>query len=896
MFGGNARRFALAVACAVIVAALPGIARADFCAGKMNGLWCDGNNLVNCQGGSVSSSNNCQCGCQSMPPGVADQCKSCGGFCGGKANGLWCDGDNLVYCKNGSVSSSNKCDCGCKSMPPGVNDECNGCGGFCSGKASGMWCDGDNLVYCKNGSVSSSNKCDCGCKSMPQGVDDECNGCGGFCSGKASGMWCDGDNLVYCKNGSVSSSNKCDCGCKSMPQGVDDECNGCGGFCSGKGNGSWCDGANKVQCSNGSQTASDFCPNGCTGGGGQAYCKDDQPTGFCADKTNGKFCDGDSLVECKGLQAVGSQDCPAGCVTMPPGQPDQCADDVPEEFCQDKNNGKWCNGTVLITCQGGQGVLVQACGEGCITNPGGMDDECAGDPEEDFCSGRTDGLWCDGDDLAECKFELTKSSQHCSSGCVSMPPGTSDECSDDSPSGFCAAKQDGPWCDGDDLVDCQGGQEASEVMCEFGCIAMPPGTADECAKQEALGFCANKYDGFWCNADMLVECFAQAGKWSKMCADGCAHMPPGVPDVCIGEPGTACVGKGDGLWCNENLLVLCQGGTQASSVACPFGCQTNGPGIDDTCKPGMDGPPDGTLVAVKSGNCGQFQGSVNLWEGKGLAAWNQKDYPNDTLGTCDGLTIKSAGCLVTALSMLYEFLGVHRVVADQSANSPALEDEWRSQIQQDGHTRGYAYTEYIVGGVAKSGECLTMWDANPEGVAMQNHYNVSAQCVDYPAAVAIAASLNSGLPLVAGVHWVEGQEDQHWVLVVGADANGPIFVDPWGGLESLHLDDGALGSYTIDHFYTPYLAGGMGGGGNTSVVFDAQGQPASADASTGTLPAILDDEGQPQGGLVVTEDGVIEGGSGCSAGGAGGPLAIFLVLAMLALPWSLRTWPRRERN
>ena len=137
MFGGNARRFALAVACAVIVAALPGIARADFCAGKMNGLWCDGNNLVNCQGGSVSSSNNCQCGCQSMPPGVADQCKSCGGFCGGKANGLWCDGDNLVYCKNGSVSSSNKCDCGCKSMPPGVNDECNGCGGFCSGKASG---------------------------------------------------------------------------------------------------------------------------------------------------------------------------------------------------------------------------------------------------------------------------------------------------------------------------------------------------------------------------------------------------------------------------------------------------------------------------------------------------------------------------------------------------------------------------------------------------------------------------------------------------------------------------------------------------------------------------------------------------------------------------------------
>ncbi|MBM4354650.1 MAG: hypothetical protein FJ109_12830, partial [Deltaproteobacteria bacterium] len=100
------------------------------------------------------------------------------GFCSGKASGYWCDGDNLVLCKNGSVSSSNKCDCGCQSMPPGVDDQCKSCGGFCSGKQNGYWCDGDKLVLCKGGSVSSSSSCECGCQSMPLGTDDQCKACG----------------------------------------------------------------------------------------------------------------------------------------------------------------------------------------------------------------------------------------------------------------------------------------------------------------------------------------------------------------------------------------------------------------------------------------------------------------------------------------------------------------------------------------------------------------------------------------------------------------------------------------------------------------------------------------------------------------------------------------------
>ncbi|MBM4371233.1 MAG: gamma-glutamyl-gamma-aminobutyrate hydrolase family protein, partial [Deltaproteobacteria bacterium] len=302
-----------------------------FCEGKASGLWCDGNDLVNCQGGAVASETPCPCSCTSMPPGVNDECAACGGdFCEGKASGLWCDGNDLVKCQGGAVASETPCPCGCTSMPPGVNDECAACGGdFCEGKASGLWCDGDDLVKCQGGAVASVTDCPCGCKSNPPGVNDECESCGSgdFCEGKASGLWCDGDDLVNCQGGAVASVTPCPCGCKGNDPGVNDECESCGSgtFCEEHGDGTWCDGETLVQCTGGQQAWYQPCPFGCgPGQDGAAGCLEAPAPDFCDGRPNGSWCDGNVLTHCKAEDVVGSEDCPLGCEPPAAVGPGQC--------------------------------------------------------------------------------------------------------------------------------------------------------------------------------------------------------------------------------------------------------------------------------------------------------------------------------------------------------------------------------------------------------------------------------------------------------------------------------------------------------------------------------------------------------------------------------------------
>jgi len=306
--------------------------------------------------------------------------------------------------------------------------------------------------------------------------------------------------------------------------------------------------------------------------------------------------------------------------------------------------------------------------------------------------------------------------------------------------------------------------------------------------------------------------------------------------------------------------------------------------MDDLCEPSPGRPGDEQLYVTKQGECGVFGGSVDLWADSELPVFNQKDYPNDTLGTCTSLTIKSAGCLISTLSMLYEFLGVDRTVGDLTGNSPPIEDAWRS-VLVSGHTRGYA-AAYADDGTYL-GECNTIWGKNPAGVTLQQHYNPLTNCIRYQEAVAIASSLNSGMPVVAGVHWIAGLENQHWVLITGADSGGVRFNDPWGGAAGIHLADGKLGAYTIDTFFTPIVTGGQGSGEEGGAVIDEDGQLIEDDRGIGSLPSILDDEGNPQGGLVVTEDEPASSG-GCSATSCGpAPCAGILLLLLLAAAWLL---------
>lgn len=102
-----------------------------------------------------------------------------------------------------------------------------------------------------------------------------------------------------------------------------------------------------------------------------------------------------------------------------------------------------------------------------------------------FCTGRVDGSHCDGSDLVSCLDELIAARETCSRGCDSEAAAGSQACLGPDAS-FCAGKQDGLWCDGDDLVRCSGDAVVSWETCAAGCQTMPLGTNDQCY---AVPFC-----------------------------------------------------------------------------------------------------------------------------------------------------------------------------------------------------------------------------------------------------------------------------------------------------------------------------------------------------------------------------------------------------------------------
>ncbi len=709
-------------------------------------------------------------------------------FCTGKQNGLWCDGNNLVTCKSGSTAASQSCGAGCVSMPPGVPDKCANPSGPCAGKQNGAWCDGSNLLMCSGGAVASTKPCPYGCQSMPAGTADLCKGApapSGPCSGKADGAWCDGDNLLQCKAGGVASSQSCANGCEQKPPGVSDICK-----------------------------ASPAAP------------------GPCSTKVDGSWCDADKLLQCKGGQTAASQLCPYGCQSMPPGVADQCkAAPSATGPCAGKGDGGFCDGDQLLQCQAGKVATAQSCSYGCQQQPAGVADQCKPAPLPNGpCTGKGDGPWCQDQLLRICKGGQVVGSKDCAQGCLEHPAGAADACAPPpfDPTKACAGKADGAWCSGDKLLTCKGGAMAGAFSCPSGCIPMPPGVPDAC-KTSGAGPCSGKTDGTWCSGADLVQCVGgQVGK-AVSCAKGCGQPAPAAA-ACKVKGACFCSGKSDGGWCDGPLLTECSGGTATSTFACPGGCKAMPAGQADLCQPAMPDsgaapkPPTGSLKVSSANGCGQFEGSLDVWTGKGLKVWNQKDF-SDQLGTCPGLTIHNSGCTITSLSMMHQLLGVEREVDGKTGNDPVTENAWRKKHG------GYAGTTYELSGKQVSGKCLVLWGQAPAGLVPAHSYSAKADCISESAAKFIAGALKSGMPVVAGVHWPGGnasfygsKEDWHWVLIVGADDGGVLINDPWGGLERVRLSQGGLGKYVLDDIYVFWQAGA---------------QPA------GLAPAPLDDQSEP---------------------------------------------------
>jgi len=96
-----------------------------FCVGKSAGFWCDGGELVTCSDDEESSRVECPGGCDDSGAEGAHSCFEVNpDFCQGKLNGLWCDDDDLVNCQDDDVSSRETCINGCISNPVGTQDEC----------------------------------------------------------------------------------------------------------------------------------------------------------------------------------------------------------------------------------------------------------------------------------------------------------------------------------------------------------------------------------------------------------------------------------------------------------------------------------------------------------------------------------------------------------------------------------------------------------------------------------------------------------------------------------------------------------------------------------------------------------------------------------------------------
>ena len=149
----------------------------------------DASALYSCDGGPDATEwDECAAGCQVNPPGTDDACKLPPGPCAGKQPGLYCGsslglaGGSLYECDDGTNDATDVQDCdeGCQVMPPGTDDQCYQAD--CSVVSQdGAFCGADQiggnpalLYWCDGGGVASYSKCAGSCAIEPQGTADRC--------------------------------------------------------------------------------------------------------------------------------------------------------------------------------------------------------------------------------------------------------------------------------------------------------------------------------------------------------------------------------------------------------------------------------------------------------------------------------------------------------------------------------------------------------------------------------------------------------------------------------------------------------------------------------------------------------------------------------------------------
>ena len=831
--------------------------------------------------------------------------------CADKADGQWCHNNEIWICDNGGAVFTDPCLYGC-SEGAGPNATCSPppCTGFCCGKSNGKYCNGNTLTTCTGQATTNTKTCSDGCVSNGSSSYCAAAPCSGYCCGKADGEWCHNNDLWICDNDADVFVDDCLYGCNEGA-GPDANCapKPCDGYCCGKANGEWCHGGEIFICQNEEDLFADPCLYGCTEGDGpDADCAPKPCSGYCCDKEDGEWCHLGEILICVGDEDVFADPCLGGCVE---GEgPD--ADCLPSPgFCKDKADGIWCDGKMLRTCQGGVVTTWDACLLTCVGE--GPQAACS---EEGFCIGKQNGLWChDGSGhLIECQGGAAEDLVECDAAapCEHMPPGDNDVCEEvdpnQPPEETCVGKPDTDTCWEDVLVSCQGEQVLSWIPCPAGCEGHLPDGPDVCADLVIdPQFCADKAD-YWCYEDAaVIWCSGGIVAAVEECLNSCDPQEDGHPDLCEPEdPGLFCSHHGQGAWCNGLYeLVSCNpDGSLGAALPCDAGCVKAPFGQDDECPgpagcegSGYAGAP--LSVVVGEDCCPVFVGSKVL----DVPIFNQLDYTKAKaeaqgdkhkydMGTCTGKTIGSWGCLITSLSMWYEYAGVQRDLnGAPMANTPPKENKWRTQNGgylgcADDQTCCMWYTTWFpeamnppgFGSIGETGNVPPNVD-DPETPA------VESCLLGFMAAKVIAAELNSGSPLVA--HVQGSNTSQHYVLIVGVSGGELVLNDPGGGVKGGAFSSGAgFGPYS--NLHSVYYRGGIGMGGGIPPWYDEPVLPeGSEDPMSGGT--VFTAEGQEKFAelfepVVESQEQHDPGGSGCAAG-PGSPGALGVLLGLLFVAW-----------
>jgi len=249
----------------------------------------------------------------------------------------------------------------------------------------------------------------------------------------------------------------------------------------------------------------------------------------CEGKVDGWRCKGDYAVQCRGGRTVSHEKCAfhqecdegleAGLATA------SCKEDA----CEDKVDGLHCKGDHVVQCAGLRTVNFTKCAfyQECKRDRGQLNARCA----EDVCDDEVDGSHCKDGHVVQCQGKVTVKATKCAitEECKSHALGVNAAaCQEDD----CSKRADGSYCEHGGVVQCKGGRSVKFSKCPFfqECKKSHSEVHTAACQEDA---CDDNADGWRCKHDHLVRCASQQTTDVVMCASFQECDDKGIAPACM---------------------------------------------------------------------------------------------------------------------------------------------------------------------------------------------------------------------------------------------------------------------------------------------------------------------------------------------------------------------------